>query len=78
VTRDGPLVRLRLEGDGFLYKMARMLVAAMVRVAQGRATEPDLRARLAGRPSDLPRGVAPPDGLYLARVAYRRGKSQSD
>lgn len=78
VTRDGPLVRLRFEGDGFLYKMVRMLVAAMVRVAQGRAAESDLRARLAGRPSDLPRGVAPPDGLYLVRVAYRRGKTQSD
>ena len=77
-TREGPLVRLRIEGDGFLYKMVRMLVAAMVRVAQGRATEADLRARLAGRATDLPRAVAPPDGLYLARVAYARRKSQSD
>jgi tRNA pseudouridine38-40 synthase len=78
VTRDGPLVRLRFEGRGFLYKMVRMLVAAMVRVAQGKADVADLRARLAGRPNDLPRTVAPADGLYLVRVAYAGRKAQSD
>ena len=54
-----------------------MLAAAMVRVAQGKATEADLRARLAGRETDLPRVVAPADGLYLVRVAYARAGSQS-
>lgn len=77
VTCEGPVMRLRFEGDGFLYKMARMLAAALVRVAQGRATMEDLRARLNGRPAGLPRDVAPPDGLYLVRVAYGRKISQS-
>lgn len=77
VRRDGAVTRLRFEGDGFLYKMVRMLVAAMVRFAQGRATLEDLRARLHGRPTDLPRDVAPPDGLYLVRVTYGRRRSQS-
>ena len=76
VARRGHLVRLRFEGDGFLYRMVRMLVAAMVRVAQGRATLGALQARVAGKESDLPRGVAPADGLYLVRVQYRRA-SQS-
>ena len=75
VSSEGPLVRLRFEGDGFLYKMVRMLVAAMVRVAQGKASPEDLRARLAGRPAALPREVAPPDGLYLVRVRYGRPQS---
>jgi tRNA pseudouridine38-40 synthase len=70
VSADGPLVRLRFEGDGFLYKMVRMLVAAMVRVAQGKGTTEDLRARLAGRAVAVPRDVAPAEGLYLARVRY--------
>lgn len=77
VTRDGHVIRLRFEGDGFLYKMVRMLVAALVRVAQGRGTVEDLRARLHGRPSALPRDVAPPDGLYLVRVVYGRKVSQT-
>jgi hypothetical protein len=77
VTRDGPVVRIRFEGDGFLYKMARMLAAAMVRVAQGRATLADLRARLGAHPTGMSREVAPPDGLYLVRVAYARTGTQS-
>lgn len=72
LSRRGNLVRLRFEGDGFLYKMVRMLVAAMVRVGQGKATPGDLHARLGGAESQLPRGVAPPDGLYLVRVQYPR------
>ncbi len=77
VTRDGPVIRLRFEGDGFLYKMVRMLVAAMVRVGQGRASVADLRARLNGHPTDLRRDVASADGLYLLRVAYGRKVSQT-
>ncbi|MFM8459155.1 MAG: tRNA pseudouridine(38-40) synthase TruA, partial [Chthoniobacterales bacterium] len=70
VSTHGPLVRIRFEGDGFLYKMVRMLVAAMVRVAQGKGTLSDLRARLAGRGAASPREVAPADGLYLVSVRY--------
>jgi tRNA pseudouridine38-40 synthase len=77
VTVRGPEIRLRFEGDGFLYKMVRMLVAAMVRVAQGKETMADLEARLHGHPTVLPRAVAPPDGLYLRRVAYARRKQSS-
>lgn len=76
VSKNGPLIRVRFEGDGFLYKMVRMLVAAIVRVAQGKATSDDLRARLAGRGGALPRDVAPADGLYLVRVRYS-DRSQS-
>jgi tRNA pseudouridine38-40 synthase len=72
VRGRGPEIRLRFEGDGFLYKMVRMLVAAMVRAGQGRASVADVRARLAGRETDLPRAVAPGDGLYLVRVVYGR------
>ena len=77
VTARGPQIRLRFEGEGFLYKMVRMLVAAMVRVAQGKATMGDLEARLHGRPSGFPRTVAPADGLYLQRVSYARRKQSS-
>jgi tRNA pseudouridine38-40 synthase len=72
VTVRGPEIRLRFEGDGFLYKMVRMLAAAMVRVAQGRVSLTALRARLTGRAAASPREVAPADGLYLVRVVYGR------
>jgi tRNA pseudouridine38-40 synthase len=73
VSQRGDMIRLRFDGDGFLYRMVRMLAAAMVRVAQGKASLAALRARLQGHASDLPRGVAPPDGLFLLRVSYARG-----
>jgi len=72
VAVRGPEIRMRFEGDGFLYKMVRMLAAAMVRVAQDRSSLGEVRARLAGRETDLPRDVAPPDGLYLVRVVHGR------
>lgn len=77
VSKRGSLIRLRFVGDGFLYKMVRMLAAAMVRVGQGRADLEDLRRRLHGGKSDLPRVVAPADGLYLVHVSHRR-RAQSD
>jgi tRNA pseudouridine38-40 synthase len=72
VTARGPLVRLRFEGDGFLYKMVRMLVAAIVAVARGKASMDDLRARRDGRPAPLARAVAPAGGLYLVKVTHGR------
>lgn len=65
--------RLTFSGDGFLYKMVRMLTGAAVKVAQGRAAPDDLAARL-DQPPGLPLGkcnhCAPADGLYLEQVHY--------
>lgn len=68
---DGYLVRI--SGDGFLYKMVRMLVGGAVHCAQGRIRIEDL-AQLLDQPVHLPFGkspiCAPADGLTLAKVAY--------
>lgn len=61
---------ITVQGDGFLYKMVRILVASAVRVAQGRESESwiaDLLANPCGKKSSH---VAPPDGLTLQRVLY--------
>lgn len=69
VVKSGGLVKLTFEGDGFLYKMVRMLTGAAVRVARGQATTTELRGRLAhGGPKWT--HVAPAEGLYLVRVIY--------
>lgn len=69
VTRRGTQLALTFSGEGFLYKMVRMMVGAMVRAAQGRVDLEDVRGRLA---NGGPRWnyVAPADGLYLVRVRY--------
>jgi tRNA pseudouridine38-40 synthase len=79
VARKGDLLSLTFEGEGFLYKMVRMLTAALMRVAQERHDAGDLYARLRDGGPRWNR-VAPPEGLYLVKVLYGRkepGKNQS-
>jgi tRNA pseudouridine38-40 synthase len=65
-----PFIEIEIEGDGFLYKMARMIVGSMVRVARGRETEAWFRD-LVENPAGLKTNqTAPADGLYLVRVLY--------
>ncbi|MCB1226587.1 MAG: tRNA pseudouridine synthase A [Verrucomicrobiales bacterium] len=66
-----PLWELEFEGDGFLYKMVRMLVGSLVHIARGRAPLAWLEDLLQ-HPQD---GIksnqsAPAAGLYLVRVLY--------
>jgi hypothetical protein len=68
----GPPTRVRVEvaGNGFLYRMVRMLVAALVEVGHGRMTPAQVVAVLqSGDRARLPE-AAPPHGLYLMRVLY--------
>ena len=72
--RPGGLITLAFEGNGFLYKMVRLLTGSVVRVAQRRAEPEWLAAFLAPPPPGKPRAkssfAAPAEGLYLARVFY--------
>jgi tRNA pseudouridine38-40 synthase len=67
----GPLLTVRFAGNGFLYRMVRMLAGSMVRVAQGKADMAwleELLSRPAGRRTSF---CAPAEGLYLKSVRYR-------
>jgi tRNA pseudouridine38-40 synthase len=69
----GPSISLTLEGDGFLYRMVRMLVGAMVRAAQGKEDPTLFVKRLAaGKPWPTP-AMAPAPGLYMVKALYGRG-----
>lgn len=65
--------RITFVGDGFLYKMVRLLTGAAVHAAQGRIRMDDLAALLDQAPG-LPLGkspnCAPADGLFLQEVLY--------
>jgi len=63
------MVSLTFEGEGFLYKMVRMLTGALIRAAQGRVEIAGLRERLAGGGTKW-NYVAPAAGLYLVKVKY--------
>ena len=68
--RSGPRVTIQVVGDGFLYKMVRLMVGAMTRVAVGKMELGEVASRLESGRADGFRFVAPAEGLYLAKVWY--------
>lgn len=67
--RRSKLLVLEYEGDGFLYKMVRLLTGALVRCAQGRA-DSNWITRLLTAQAGKNSFAAPAEGLYLLRVLY--------
>lgn len=70
VTGRSPLVTLHFEGDGFLYKMVRLLTGTLVRCAQGRDPLSIIEGFLAHPLRKKTQFAAPAEGLYLAKVLY--------
>ncbi|TLD72383.1 tRNA pseudouridine(38-40) synthase TruA [Phragmitibacter flavus] len=64
------LLTLEFEGDGFLYKMVRLLTGSLVHAARGRADILWLRDLIENPLGLKSNHCAPPDGLYLDRVLY--------
>ncbi|HEY2125457.1 MAG TPA: tRNA pseudouridine(38-40) synthase TruA [Chthoniobacterales bacterium] len=70
LTRRGPCLTMEFAGDGFLYKMVRMMVGATVLCGQGKLSTAELAQRFHGGLPGGPRLVAPAAGLFLIRVRY--------
>jgi tRNA pseudouridine38-40 synthase len=70
VRRAGPCVTIDYKGDGFLYKMVRLMTGGIARCAQGKMDVDELSKHLRlGRPFG-PGYAAPAEGLFLLRVRY--------
>lgn len=69
---EGPLVEMSFEADGFLYKMVRNMVRAVVRVGEGKRRAEDMLDVLAARDRKAAPGSAPASGLYLDQVHYEQ------
>lgn len=70
LIEDGPRLRVEAEADGFLYKMVRSLVGALVQAGAGKITPEKLAGLLAGAPRPVAVETAPAHGLFLMRVVY--------
>jgi tRNA pseudouridine38-40 synthase len=72
VRNSGPLISIEFEGDGFLYKMVRLMVGALIEVGSGRESPNEIQSRLhhPKQRFSLARNVAPAAGLFLIRVRY--------
>lgn len=70
IARRGGLLTLRFTGDGFLYRMVRLLTGTLIRCAEGRAGPEFLAELLGAKGAKKTHFQAPAEGLYLARVIY--------
>ncbi|HUS80083.1 MAG TPA: tRNA pseudouridine(38-40) synthase TruA [Armatimonadota bacterium] len=70
VAREGELVEMRAEGDGFLYMMMRIIVGTLVEVGLGRLSVEEVGWILAARDRNKAGPTAPPQGLCLVKVSY--------
>jgi tRNA pseudouridine38-40 synthase len=68
--RKGPRIAIDFDGDGFLYKMVRLIVGSMAQSALGKLTVDEIVARLVSTRLSAARFAAPAQGLYLVRVRY--------
>lgn len=64
------LLQFTFEGDGFLYRMVRMLVGSLLRVSRGRLQPEAVAAALVGECPQAAGPTAPPQGLCLEKVIY--------
>jgi tRNA pseudouridine38-40 synthase len=70
IRRSGPRVTIDVAGNGFLYKMVRLMVGSMTHVALGKMDLSEIAARLQSARADGSRFVAPAEGLYLVKIWY--------
>lgn len=65
-----PFYEFTVCGNGFLYKMVRLLVGAILRVQSGKESEENFLAALAGNGNAIRKVPASPQGLTLLGVEY--------
>jgi len=76
LLRDGNVLVFHFTADGFLYRMVRNLVGALVKVGLGKITAHDFGEILRARSRSQAPATAPACGLYLVEVKYPRSKSR--
>jgi tRNA pseudouridine38-40 synthase len=70
VVRRGKLIRIVVEGDGFLYKMVRSIAGALIDVGTGKLAPEHIKNILESRIRTALVVTAPAQGLSLDKVFY--------
>jgi tRNA pseudouridine38-40 synthase len=72
VSVEAHLILFRITASHFLWKMVRRIVGALVEVGRGKLSVEDFGALLEAEAKDIAPFTAPPSGLFLERIAYRK------
>ena len=70
VTRDGDMVVFRVEGDGFLYNMVRIMVGTLIYINEGKIGENEIKNIILSGDRKRAGKTVSPEGLYLNKVTY--------
>lgn len=70
VSEAGNELIFTFRGDGFLYKMIRIMVGTLLKIGNDRMPEDGIPAIIAGKDRNLAGPTAHPEGLYLKEVSY--------
>jgi tRNA pseudouridine38-40 synthase len=70
VRRDGDAITFEVSALSFLHRQVRSMVGSLADVGAGRWSAADLKSALEAADRSRCGQVAPPHGLYLARVDY--------
>ncbi len=70
VEQTDDYVKISICGDGFLYKMVRIIVGTLIGVSEGKFSPADIDKIIAAKDRNAAGRTAPSEGLYLNRVFY--------
>lgn len=70
IEEKGAFINLKVEADGFLYNMVRIIMGTLMEIGQGKYPARHVEEILMSEDRTLAGPTAPPQGLYLRRVIY--------
>lgn len=70
ISEAGDELVFTFRGDGFLYKMIRILVGTLLKMGNGRMDETRIPEIIAAKDRNFAGPTAHPEGLYLVEVKY--------
>jgi tRNA pseudouridine38-40 synthase len=70
IKRQGNLILMRVEADGFLYHMIRNMVGTLLEIGRGKRRAEDIATILKARDRRLAGMTVPSEGLTLIKVTY--------
>lgn len=70
VIKQDKMIIMTVLADGFLYNMVRIMVGTLLKVAQGKIQEDEIKSIISAKDRSKAGPTASPCGLYLNRVFY--------
>ncbi len=70
ITRKKDLITVKIEANGFLYKMVRNIVGTLVAAGRGQLPKGQIKEILRKKDRNLAAATAPAQGLFLWEVNY--------